>query len=911
MKQPLATLCSFALMLWAYQTGLWVVAIPMILILEGRGFIPWRGKVSREYLQFLHVSAALIWVVTVVALPPTTPVPVQYAARYQLLRGLPIAIFPLIFAHTYSTNLQSLYGTVFLDRRGNERKINLYVLYFGLCLISASVTGGHPWLFGLCAIALTMGLLLTYQSSRHSPGTLVGLMLGALAMSLLASAQLNWFHANVKIPNPFTMAAQSLAQLWDRTFPDVHPGFNPNVDWADLENYPDFDEPFELSNAPDEIEQGDSELPQTPDVRDNDSPPNESSGGESSASNVAGERPAGSGGSGDSGNGGAPQEEPGTPTTENPTIDSEEYYGDENPFDEASESIANASSGDISAIAATETTGSSTSSNAGGSSDPETVWGTQGAPTLAQARQQVASVVDPEQTKTRIGSLGALQQSNAVLFRIKPGASAQRMSLPLYMREATYDSYAKGAWNAQDSGFTTVALENGRWSLGDESGTQNELTVSGLQQVSGGLLKLPLGTSLVEDLPLDRLKVNRYGTAVVDSQTKRNLSYRLRFNPRQSFDLAPTSLDSSVPEAERSALREVLNGLDLDGQSDGGKVRAIERFFQKDFVYSLELVPPEKGKSPLESFLLKHRSGHCEYYASATTLLLREAGIPARYTVGYSVSERDPVNGDLVVRLRDAHAWVTAYVDGDWKTVETTPGGGTPQLEDALGDTQAFEQVVAEQIAQEQRESGREDREKTGESTADAEKEKAQGPVQEAIEQLEQVTKPGIDWLKALSEWVRDIGNEVLTWVKQQIGSNIWFASFLALGVAIAVGATVVIVRLLRKKKPRWLPKKLRQAKKTQPIGFQDIESYLEEQKLGRGAAETPKRWILRLEKKLSHSQVVALQEILDLHYRDRFDPEGLSIDEKRAYLEQIQQWLSEARSPQKEKSKAKPSAVS
>ncbi|MBT8330725.1 MAG: transglutaminase-like domain-containing protein, partial [Deltaproteobacteria bacterium] len=39
----------------------------------------------------------------------------------------------------------------------------------------------------------------------------------------------------------------------------------------------------------------------------------------------------------------------------------------------------------------------------------------------------------------------------------------------------------------------------------------------------------------------------------------------------------------------------------------------------------------------IENFLTRSRSGHCEYFATATVLLLRQAGIPARYARGYSV----------------------------------------------------------------------------------------------------------------------------------------------------------------------------------------------------------------------------------------------------------------------------------
>jgi hypothetical protein len=55
-------------------------------------------------------------------------------------------------------------------------------------------------------------------------------------------------------------------------------------------------------------------------------------------------------------------------------------------------------------------------------------------------------------------------------------------------------------------------------------------------------------------------------------------------------------------------------------------------------------------------------------------LLLREAGIPARYAVGYSVHEAG-MDG-YVVRQRDAHAWCIVWNDKKkiWEDFDTTPG---------------------------------------------------------------------------------------------------------------------------------------------------------------------------------------------------------------------------------------------
>jgi hypothetical protein len=75
----------------------------------------------------------------------------------------------------------------------------------------------------------------------------------------------------------------------------------------------------------------------------------------------------------------------------------------------------------------------------------------------------------------------------------------------------------------------------------------------------------------------------------------------------------------------------------------------------------------------LSRFLLRTRSGHCEYFATATVLLLRQLGIPARYAVGYAVHEC--AGGKYVVRQRDAHAWCLVWNEssGIWQDFDTTP----------------------------------------------------------------------------------------------------------------------------------------------------------------------------------------------------------------------------------------------
>jgi hypothetical protein len=77
--------------------------------------------------------------------------------------------------------------------------------------------------------------------------------------------------------------------------------------------------------------------------------------------------------------------------------------------------------------------------------------------------------------------------------------------------------------------------------------------------------------------------------------------------------------------------------------------------------------------TPLTKFLTTSRSGHCEYFASATVLLLRQLGIPARYAVGYFVHETRGTG--FIVRERDAHAWCLVWNRDKkiWEDFDTTP----------------------------------------------------------------------------------------------------------------------------------------------------------------------------------------------------------------------------------------------
>ena len=139
------------------------------------------------------------------------------------------------------------------------------------------------------------------------------------------------------------------------------------------------------------------------------------------------------------------------------------------------------------------------------------------------------------------------------------------------------------------------------------------------------------------------------------------------------------------------------------------RVQALERHFRYNspYTYSLQR-PPKQNRppgnpiDPTEDFIANHRTGHCEFFASALTLMLRSQGIPARIVVGYKGGEFNSVGEYYQVKRLDAHAWVEAYLEpkqalasmlredeprdvGAWVRLDPTPGTDRSDADQARG----------------------------------------------------------------------------------------------------------------------------------------------------------------------------------------------------------------------------------
>lgn len=319
---------------------------------------------------------------------------------------------------------------------------------------------------------------------------------------------------------------------------------------------------------------------------------------------------------------------------------------------------------------------------------------------------------DPFQSITGFGDVVGAKTSGRVLFRVQPLENA---GAPLLLREAGYNRYHDGKWFAMGTRFQGILpsgaergkspaappLETGgekekppvskerfrgssdsdggfpglsdRWMLGlpPEEGRNARVRVMAPMRGRQALLKVPTGTWMVDRLPVAFLETNELG-AIRVADGPGLLEYEAVWNESTPLDGPPSQDDRELPDEEAPAVRQLAGELELTGLPPKAAAARINRHFAFQFQYDLG-VRHQKRPTFLADFLTRSRTGHCEYFATAATLLMRSAGIPARYAVGYSVHEYSELEEALVARDRHAHAWAI-YWDGErWRDLDATP----------------------------------------------------------------------------------------------------------------------------------------------------------------------------------------------------------------------------------------------
>lgn len=158
-------------------------------------------------------------------------------------------------------------------------------------------------------------------------------------------------------------------------------------------------------------------------------------------------------------------------------------------------------------------------------------------------------------------------------------------------------------------------------------------------------------------------------------------------------EMSPFIRDQSLQEPRRVSpkIRLLVRQWKEQSPEPEAVVRsALQYFRQHGFIYTLS-PGVYSSADPVSEFLFERKQGFCEHYASAFTLLMRVAGIPARVVVGYLGGEFNPYGNFMVVRQKDAHAWSEVWIEGKgWVRIDPTAAISADFMDPALGVRQAM-----------------------------------------------------------------------------------------------------------------------------------------------------------------------------------------------------------------------------
>jgi len=440
-----------------------------------------------------------------------------------------------------------------------------------------------------------------------------------------------------------------------------------------------------------------------------------------------------------------------------------------------------------------------------------------------------------KETRTRLGTIGELKNSDRIVLRLRTDGSAP----PELLREASFSTYHAPFWNnpnlKRDFGPAFPENDNTTWKLLPRKHSRRQVSIAQFLRGGNGLLALPSGSSTLTELPAVTLQTNSFGVTRAGGAPGLVI-FNAFYDRGTTIDSPAAPEDQIVIDEMEPAVGQVAKELRLQrGMETKEAMRLVAKYFDDKFHYASYLTTAHaetSNETALARFLLHTHSGHCEYFATATTLLLRQAGVPTRYAVGYSVQEGS--GKKYVVRERHAHAWTLVWNGTSWIDFDTTPGAW-----------------YAEESAH-------------------------------------------MSWLQPIKDFFSDAWFQ---FSKFRWGKTEWRKYFMWAPLPLLI--IVLMRFLGGKQWRRVRARREVTARERQMPGadsdFYFIEKHFAARGLERRASENWSAWFRRIAE--YEKSVAQLDRVLLLHYRHRFDPLGLKTVERDELRSDVLSWLSNQRS--------------
>ena len=306
----------------------------------------------------------------------------------------------------------------------------------------------------------------------------------------------------------------------------------------------------------------------------------------------------------------------------------------------------------------------------------------------------LGSIVQSRQTvgfnnQVNLGEFGEIIENPDEVMRIRfyehvPGKPHRMSETPIkvhggvYLRGGVLMNYNRGQWRAGQAAapFSNATLAR----LPKDKKLPNgivyqECMIEGLDRrelfyvapyaVVKDYLYIILDEAQLRLLRSEHLRNTRYaytlGTTAIVNGVQLPLVPRKQPEDRWYATLRDPS--KNLPNLARLA-KEWIDESNLPAEDSYGRAKYLEKKLAKSglFRYSLEGQNRDLKIDPIEDFVTKNRAGHCEYFATTLTLMLRSQKIPARMVVGFMTDEWNQVGQCYQVRQLHAHSWVECWL---------------------------------------------------------------------------------------------------------------------------------------------------------------------------------------------------------------------------------------------------------
>jgi transglutaminase-like putative cysteine protease len=299
----------------------------------------------------------------------------------------------------------------------------------------------------------------------------------------------------------------------------------------------------------------------------------------------------------------------------------------------------------------------------------------------------IGAILETKQTvgfsdKVNLGEFGQIIENPGEVMRIRfydqDNGAPYDVRGAIYLRGAVLLNYIQGQWSV---GRPAVAVGNPtleRKELLPEHLVRQECIIEGLDRPELFYVApyVPINTDRYitidefrlrllrsENLRSQRFRYELGTTAFVDGRQQHLAQVWPGENYNAALRIPPPDAADGLPNLARLA-QNWIDQSKLPIEDRAGRARYLERKLSASgmFSYSLESQNRDSAMDPIEDFVTNHRAGHCEFFATALTLMLRSQHIPARMVVGYRTDEWNEIGQCYQVRQLHAHTWVECYL---------------------------------------------------------------------------------------------------------------------------------------------------------------------------------------------------------------------------------------------------------